>query len=469
MLCFGLFVLAGAFAAAAGDSCDLQLVQKSASIVSAPTALSVPLASETATYSTEDLLQFVSVRRWKSRRHEMKGKVVHSVREAARSQGENLDGWTYRYLDEAEVARRGSFCIDGSLPGYFYKAGTSNDKWIISLEGGKVFCFSEEDCVSTAAGDYATTRELVDLSLFQSDAFKDFHMVQLHHCDGGLWMGERSEIVNLKGHGLYFRGRRILDHTFDALKANTTFGTATQVLLTGGSGGGQATYLLADYIGGLMPSSVKKYGAVPMSGWYTAHSTVIQDAYSMHGMQAGTAPGCLEAFSKDELYKCLEPGTSYTHSKTHMFVIQMLDSNSLHAACDDKSFVAQTSTDAWLNCLDAESPKQGCSGDDVVTIQKYLEDFVLQLQSIAKSSKKGEGGFISTCTAHVFYKLDEYFHYANGKVSVDDAVSDWWRSLGNSGAKPKWHLPCDLKTNSSKCQCEPSCAYRSASDPGSAE
>ena len=69
----------------------------------------------------------------------------------------------------------------------------------------------------------------------------------------------------------YFRGRRIIDAVFNDLKANLNFNAATELLLTGCSAGGLSTYLHADYVASLLPLSVTKYGAAPISGYFLDH------------------------------------------------------------------------------------------------------------------------------------------------------------------------------------------------------
>lgn len=368
-------------------------------------------------------------------------------------------GWAYVTLDEKEVAERGSVCIDGSTPGYFYKAGTEDDKWIISIEGGKMFCISKDECVEQMNTGYADPSSMVYLKLFESETFKNFNIVQLHHCDGGMFMSDVSEPVVHGGATMYFRGKRVVEHIFDTLKTNRTFSSATEVMITGGSGGGHATVVLADYFASLMPSTVKKLGAVPMSGWYTSDANEIENTFSLHEMSQAIAPGCREALSEAEQYKCLDPRVSYEYSTTPFFVVQMLDTQSLAGAFWDNDTVLEASKVAWTNCMSKTSGS--CSSEERTILQDYLDGLVKGIQDGTKHSQNGEGGFISTCTKHVFYKVDEYTHYANGDQTVEAAVETWWTNLGTAGAK--WFLPCDLNTNGA-VQCEDSCAYDSGED-----
>jgi len=286
-------------------------------------------------------------------------------------------------------------------------------------------------------------------------------MVELHHCDGGMFMSDRETPLVHGGKTMYFRGKRIIDHVFDDLKmsGNKTFASATEVLITGGSGGGQATAVLADYLAGLMPASVHKVGAVPMSGWYTSDFNDIEYTFGMHEMSGTISPGCRDALDESEQYKCLDPRVSYEHSSTPMFVVQLLDSQSLAGAYAEDTDLAETSKVAWTNCM--EGGGGACSDSDRGVLQDYLDGLVAGIQSTAKHSQQGEGGFLSTCTKHVFYKEDEYDNYADNGETIAAAVATWWRNLGTAGAA-KWFLPCTLNTKGDT-QCESSCAYDSGS------
>jgi len=261
---------------------------------------------------------------------------------------------------------------------------------------------------------------------------------------------------------MYLRGKRILDHTFETLKSKTnfSFSSATDVMLAGGSGGGHATFLVADYVSTLMPESVKKYGAAPMSGWYGSHLDKLETVFNLHQMQGVVAPGCAAALGSDQ-HKCLLPENSYKYSQTPMFVVQMFDSQSLDGYYYENITKGDAVKDAWGTCLDtATHATSQCDKDDAALLETYLEDFAGNIKSMSKYNQQGEGGFLSTCTKHVFYKEDEWDNYANNGVTVEDAISNWWSNLGTSAAK--WYLPCTLDVDHpSNLQCETSCHFDS--------
>merc|ERR1719183_2366545 len=327
--------------------------------------------------------------------------------------------------------------------------------WTIAFEGGEMYCYDDASSLEMMQRFQENPISLVSLNLYESGDFANYNHIQLPKCDGGIYMSDSTYTVG--GQTMYLRGKRILDHTFENLHGNTTFGSATEVMLTGGSGGGHAAVLVADYVKTLMPTSVKKYGAVPMSGYYATYLDNLENVYNLHQMQGVVAPGCAAALSS-EPHKCLQPENSYKYSETPMFVVQMLDSQSLAGAYDDNATVCEAAKTAWGACLETPSPQ--CDKDGAAILEGYLEDFVSSIKSTSKYSQKGEGGFLSTCTKHVFYKVDEYSHYASNGVTVEDAISNWWKNLGTSGSK--WYLPCTLDVDHpNNLQCEESCSYDS--------
>lgn len=67
---------------------------------------------------------------------------------------------------------------------------------------------------------------------------------------------------------------RTVDAIIQTLTEKHSFGTAETVLLTGCSAGGLATYLHTDYVASQLPTSVTKYGASAISGFFLMHKTV---------------------------------------------------------------------------------------------------------------------------------------------------------------------------------------------------
>ena len=99
----------------------------------------------------------------------------------------------------------------------------------------------------------------------------------LAYCDGGSFSGDATAPLSWpspKGPGnttLYFRGRRVLQHLLQVLLTEFGMGSAEEVLLAGGSAGGLAVFLQADFVASLMPN--RQFAAVPVSGFFLMHAS----------------------------------------------------------------------------------------------------------------------------------------------------------------------------------------------------
>lgn len=88
----------------------------------------------------------------------------------------------------------------------------------------------------------------------------------------------RDQAVNWKGTVLYFRGFRILQLGIESVKA---LGDFTEVILTGCSAGGLATYVHADYVRASFPESTK-FHAIADAGWvYVILSTALEILFGL--------------------------------------------------------------------------------------------------------------------------------------------------------------------------------------------
>lgn len=347
-------------------------------------------------------------------------------------------------LDEKEVASRGSHCIDGSNPGIYHQPGTDDGHWVFWFQGGGV-CNDEADCVSYLSGvpEPAGTMDSEPLQAY--GAFANYHHVFFPNCDLGLYIGDRDEPVSHNGHTMYFQGARIVKHVVDIMSANYSM---TDVLFSGGSGGGQALYAGADYFKSLMPSTVTRFGVAPMNGWYAEGGIdELKDLYTMANMESTISEGCKQAFAEGERHNCIDPATSYKYIEANVFMVQIFDYTFEWNATDSAI------TTAYNACL--SEPSSACTDEGVELLQEHLDNYTSKLKTYPKYTEHGQGGFLSTCTTHSFYNDDTFNQYANNGVTAGAAIEQWWESLGTN-PPPVWYLPCQLGT-SKNAQCESSC------------
>jgi len=74
----------------------------------------------------------------------------------------------------------------------------------------------------------------------------NWNSVYLRYCDGGSFSGDNRTQTLYEGVELFFRGKLNREAAFSFLAANASLATMTDVLITGCSAGGLATYLHVD-------------------------------------------------------------------------------------------------------------------------------------------------------------------------------------------------------------------------------
>jgi len=99
----------------------------------------------------------------------------------------------------------------------------------------------------------------------------DWNAVFMKYTDGASFSGDNSTSGTPGTHNLHFRGRRILDATVMQLLKQHGLSTATDVVISGCSAGGLATYLHADHWAQALAEAkvpIERIAALPDSGFF---------------------------------------------------------------------------------------------------------------------------------------------------------------------------------------------------------
>jgi hypothetical protein len=103
--------------------------------------------------------------------------------------------------------------------------------------------------------------------------FANWTKIIIGYCDGSLHQGYRKEPISYKGEKLYFRGSLITRSHFKwIMNRYPQFKNADQVIVTGSSAGGIATYLWTNYVRTLV-TNTSNVISIPDSGIFLATKT----------------------------------------------------------------------------------------------------------------------------------------------------------------------------------------------------
>ena len=173
----------------------------------------------------------------------------------------------------------GARCLSGSPYAFYYVPAlnaTNNTRWTVYLQGGG-YCLDEASCWSRAhqalgnSSDFPRTSECICMNgAVGYDG--SCHCLYLPYCDGASFAGFRAKPwpVNASspaGDKVYFRGLANLDDTLDYAFEHLGLGAATEVVLTGASAGGVATFLHMDRVAERMGPAVRTVAA-PVVGLF---------------------------------------------------------------------------------------------------------------------------------------------------------------------------------------------------------
>jgi len=299
--------------------------------------------------------------------------------------------------------------------------------------------------------------------------FCNFNRVYLPYCDGNSFSGNRDAPLVYNNTNLYFRGKRNIDATFQALTASHGFNKATNVVLTGCSAGGLATYMHTDYVATLLPTTVQKYGAIPISGFFLLHNNVenkpvypneIQSIFTIANSTHGVNDACIAAKTAADQWQCNFATEIYKYIKSPIF---SLDSNydSWQTSCILTSEPVADGSSANGNCSAApgwqacgQNPNN-CTNAQMTLYNQYGMDFVSMMQNTTTAKANGNGGFIYSCHTHCAGQTSSYYNtFAINNVTMQQAVSKWWAS---NKAAPQWQWPCYYSATTVPRQCNPTC------------
>lgn len=353
---------------------------------------------------------------------------------------------------DSEVARqRGAVCLDGQTTPNFYwdPSPQASTKFILLFKGGG-WCQDEDSCAHRFINTFQPklVPDKAMRAFYQGPKWSSYNFVQLNYCDGAFFLGDKEEVEN----GLHFRGRRVLDMILDTLFQEYGLAAATDVLLTGTSSGGMATFLNADYVRARFAESVN-FRAVPFSGFFLPvgeYTNMFQRIYELHGVEKQLPTSCTEKMPAEDRWQCLFPINTYPETKTLMFPVQ--------SAIDGYQVQHFNTSRENVRCMIGglkQYTKKDCSGVEIDSLNQIQHKFVRGFKKTKKYGGKGEGGFVISCPEHNVM-VTMFAEVKIDDTTIEDAILDWLKA--DAEAPPKWYLPCKLNSKPKPAfQCNPTC------------
>jgi len=245
------------------------------------------------------------------------------------------------FLQEAADGPEDAKCLDGTPALYYHRKGTGTgaNKWFLHQQGGG-WCYSPRDCVARAKGALGSTKNNKGTSSLDGGYFSmdpnenplmfNWNAVELRYCDGASLSGDKETPANVSGTILHYRGRAILDAEIKSLLMDRGMKDATDVVVSGCSAGGLATFLhcdhWADAIRKASPSA--KVACMPDSGFFIDEDRAPHYGKYMRNVfnfqeasAAGLNAACVAAHESDP-EKCILAQWASEHIKTPTFPLQ---------------------------------------------------------------------------------------------------------------------------------------------------
>lgn len=337
------------------------------------------------------------------------------------------------------AAAKGAVCLDGSAPGYYMRSGEgSSNKWILHLEGGG-WCSTVEACVERSATFLGSSKSWLpsyEFDGFLSDNaqsnpdFYDWNMVYIMYCDGASFSGNVDAPVPWNSTTtIYFRGWKILNAVLESL-LDAGMKDASEVILTGCSAGGLATYIHADYVAGFIPQQAK-YRALSDAGYFLDIPTIygnlsfeegVRDLLTLQNCTALNEE-CVKAYSSQDQWKCLFAPYSIQYIKTPVFILN-----------------SDYDTAQLAGILDLPCLPPNCTAKQMEFFYKFRTQFLSALEPATHNDHIGI--FVDSCLQHCQTLTDNTWNdiMVEGS-SMREAFELWYEG------KPLQYIDCAYPCN----------------------
>ncbi|KAM7274991.1 hypothetical protein ACFE04_016857 [Oxalis oulophora] len=327
----------------------------------------------------------------------------------------------------------GAVCLDGTLPGYHFHAGSDSgaNSWLVHFEGGG-WCNNVKDCGLRKTTGLGSSKYMDQTKTFKgilsnkpeyNPDFYNWNRVLLRYCDGASFAGEGQD----EAAELIFRGQRIWSAAIQVLM-DKGMKNADQALLSGCSAGGLASILHCDEFAAFFPSTTRVkclsdagffLDATDVAGGHTLRK-YYEDVVTLQEVQKNLPASCT---SEMDPTLCFFPQNVVSNMKTPMFLVNaaydvwQVHQSLMPSSADPKGF--------WRACRD---DKQKCNSTQIQFLQDFRNQMLDVLKKFSMSDKNGL--FINSCFAHSQVQRQELWFTNDspriGNKRIAEAVGDWY-------------------------------------------
>jgi len=300
--------------------------------------------------------------------------------------------------------------------------------------------------------------------------FYDWNHAFFPYCDGASFSGDRDKPVMFRERLLFFRGHRVMLSIINDLLKNKGLDKATDVLVAGDSAGAIATFLHVDEIKSLMPDSVKRFKAVPLSGIFLDYVNVdgeylfgaaLKKLFELQNCSGGLNKKCVEAMAPEDQYKCMFAEHTLPFIETPIMPVGSVY-DSIGTSCvigSEPETGGPTQVGAgncsaapgWAQC---EADPSKCTAEQWEKIEDYANQFVKVIENNTKFKEDGNGLFEYNCHTHDIEGSDSnWITFSTNGVTIREAVKNWYFS-DNEPTSSHFHKDC---LNHGNYSCNPIC------------
>jgi len=330
------------------------------------------------------------------------------------------------FLKEAAEGPENAKCLDGSPALYYHRKGTGSGahKWFLHQQGGG-WCYTEESCVGRSKAGLGSTKGDANTSSLhvgyfsmdplQNPLMHNWNAVELRYCDGASLSGDKEGPADVGGTTIHYRGRAILDAEIKSLLFDRGMNEATDVVVSGCSAGGLATFLHCDHWADAIKAANPhaKVACMPDSGFFLdedrkpTYGSNMRNVYRFQeSSSAGLNADCVAAHASDP-EKCILAQWASEHIKTPTFPLQSV-------------------YDAWQtgNVLE--------KGADAATVNEFGKN-VTELVEKLLLGQPQHGIYLDSCHHHCGAWNGPKIDGASSSVALKDWYEKGSQALPNKG------------------------------------